>query len=274
MPGRLAPYLVRKGLVKKKGIARILGSSFILPTNREKKWEAFVQLTDRLLPQPSRKIRYPSDRCAVIVELRRHPHLSYVLRNIVYFLDESWGLHIFHGSDNEGFVKEIVRGWGDVRLTNLQKKNFTKEDYSLLLTSAEFWLGIESEHVLLFQTDSILRRRGIERFFGYDYVGAPWKSEDSPPVGGNGGFSLRRRSAMLKILQHDRGDIPRVPEDIYFCTKLAEGGFNVAPKDVALEFSVEELFHPDPLGTHIPRQLCNSKQINRILLGVRYGPEG
>jgi len=42
---------------------------------------------------------------------------------------------------------------------------------------------------------------------------------------------------------------------------------------VALEFSVEELFHPDPLGTHIPRQLCSSKQINRVLLGVRYGPE-
>lgn len=72
MPGRLAPYLVRKGLVKKKGIARILGSSFILPTNREKKWEVFVQLTDHLLPQPSRTIRYQSDRCAVIVELRRH----------------------------------------------------------------------------------------------------------------------------------------------------------------------------------------------------------
>jgi len=270
---RTLPYLLEKGLVKREGFSKILRNWLILPINREKKWEAFIKLTDPLLPGPGYEIRYPTDRCAVIVELRRHPHLSYILRNIVHFLDETWGLHIFHGSDNERFVKEIVQGWGDVHLTNLQKKNLTKEEYSLLLTSLEFWQGIESEHILLFQTDSILRRRGIERFLGYDYVGAPWKSEDSPPVGGNGGFSLRRSSAMLKILQHDRGDIPRVPEDIYFCTKLAEGGFNVAPKDVALEFSVEELFHPDPLGTHIPRQLCNSKQINWILLGVRYGPE-
>ena len=271
MSRRGKPYLIKEGLIKRRGIARLLGYSFILPVNREKKWDAFVELTDRLVPQPHSKVRYPSDRSAVIVEMRRHPHLSYVLRNIVYFLDQSWGLHIFHGTDNERFVKEIVSGWGDVRLTNLKRKNLTKEDYSLLLTSPEFWLGIESEHILLFQTDSILRRTGIERFLGYDYVGAPWKSEDTPAVGGNGGFSLRRRSAMLEILGKDRGDISRIPEDIYFCTRMAEGGFNVAPKEVALEFSVEELFHPDPLGTHIPRQLCNSRQINRILLGVRYG---
>jgi hypothetical protein len=264
------PYLLEKRLVRREGFGRILGNFLILPLNRDKKWEAFIELTDRLLPQPSHKIRSSSDRCAVIVELRRHPHLSYVIRNIAYFLDDSWGLHIFHGTENERFVKGIVHGWGDVLFTNLGKKNLTKEEYSLLLTSREFWLGLVSEHILIFQTDAILRRRGIEQFLGYDYIGAPWKSEDTPGIGGNGGFSLRRRSVMLEILDKDRPDIPRVPEDIYFCTRLKEGRYNVAPKEVAMAFSVEELFHPDPLGTHIPRQLCSSRQINGILLGVRY----
>lgn len=264
------PYLLKKGLIQREGLRKILGNRFILPINREKKWEAFLNLTDRLLPQPSYKLQSPRDRCAVIVELRRHPNLSYVLRNIVYFLDNTWGLHIFHGTENERFVKGIVHGWGDVLLTNLGKKNFTKDEYSLLLTSREFWLGLKSEHIFIFQTDSILRRRGIEQFLGYDYIGAPWESEDTPDIGGNGGFSIRKRSVMLEIIESDHGDIPRVPEDIYYCTRLQEGGYNVAPKDLALTFSAEELFSPDPLGTHIPRQLCSSRKINQILLGVRY----
>ena len=265
------PYLVVNGLVEKKGVARLLGYDFILPVNREKKWDAFVRLTDRLVPRPRPRTRIKDNMCAVIVELRRHPHLSYVLRNVAYFLGESWGIHVFCGTDNEMFVREIVHGWGGVRITNLGKKDYTKEDYSRLLTSPMFWRGLDAEYILIFQTDSILRRRGIEEFLQYDYVGAPWKSSDTPEVGGNGGLSLRRRSVMLSILESGPPPGPGEAEDIYFCHRLREGAYNAAPKEVALRFSVEELYHPDPLGTHIPRQLCNSRQINRILLGVRYG---
>ena len=76
---------------------------------------------------------------------------------------------------------------------------------------------------------------------------------------------------MLDILENDKSDISKEPEDIFFCTMLSEGNYNIAPPEVAVKFSVEEIFYPDPVGTHIPRQLCNSRQINMILLGVRYG---
>jgi hypothetical protein len=264
-------HLLQKRLIQREGIGKILGNWLILPLNRDKKWDAFIKLTDHLLPEPRYRIRRPKDKCAVIVELRKHPHLSYVLRNVVYFLDETWGLHIFHGTENEQFVKEIVRGWGDIVLTNLSKRNFAKEDYSDLLTSKKFWEELDAEHILIFQADSILRKRGIEEFLHWDYVGAPWLSKETPPVGGNGGLSLRRRSVMLDILKTDSSNLPRSPEDIYFCSRLSEGDYNVAPPEVAVRFSVEEVFYPDPVGTHIPRQLCNSKQINTILLGVRYG---
>ena len=265
------PYLLEERLVQKRGVARLLGYNFILPVNREKKWDEFVRLTDRLVPQPMPRTCMKENLNAVIVELRSHPHLSYVLRNIAYFLGEQWGIHIFCGTDNEMYVRKIVSGWGGVRITNLGRKNYTKEDYSRLLTSSSFWSGITAEHILIFQTDSILRRKGIEEFLQYDYVGAPWRSSDTPEVGGNGGLSLRRKSVMLAILKSGPPPGPGEAEDIYFCRRLKEGSYNVAPKEVSLRFSVEELYHPDPLGTHIPRQLCNSRQINRILLGVRYG---
>jgi hypothetical protein len=265
------PYLVTKKLIEKRGIARLFGFNFILPVNREKKWDSFVRLTDRLVPNPGPRTGRKKNMCAVIVELRRHPHLSYILRNFAYFLGENWHIHIFCGTDNESFVRGIVNGWGGISITNLGKKNYTKEDYSRLLTSPAFWYGLEAEYILIFQTDSILRKKGIEEFLKYDYVGAPWKSSDTPEAGGNGGLSLRRKSVMLKILENGPPRGRGEAEDIYFSHRLQEGTYNAAPKEVALRFSVEELFYPDPLGTHIPRQLCNSRQINRILLGVRYG---
>ncbi len=264
------PYLLKNRLIQRNGFWKIFGNLFILPLNREKKWDAFIKKTESLVPVPKYKIRYPKDRCAVIVELRKHPHLSYILRNIMYFLDQSWGLHIFHGTENEAFIKQIVEDWGEVLLTNLKKESFSKKDYNRLLTSIDFWNELQSEHILIFQTDSILRKRGIEEFLQYDYVGAPWISADSPEAGGNGGLSLRRRSVMLEILKRHSSNYLEDQEDIFFCKKLALGKYNVAPREVGMKFSVEEVFYHDPVGTHIPRQLCNSKQINAILLGVRY----
>ena len=77
-----------------------------------------------------------------------------------------------------------------------------------------------TSHVLIIQTDVLLRRRIPAKFFEYDYVGAPWplipkadvlSGDDDilqgQPRGmhsglkavGNGGFSLRRVEAMSAL---------------------------------------------------------------------------
>ena len=43
-----------------------------------------------------------------------------------------------------------------------------------LLKSPEFWSELDAQHVLFFQTDSLLVHGNIEPFLKYDYVGAPW----------------------------------------------------------------------------------------------------
>lgn len=58
-----------------------------------------------------------------------------------------------------------------------------------------------AEHVLLFQSDSVLCAssvRSVEDFFEYDFVGAPIK--EGFGQGYNGGLSLRRASTMLRVL--------------------------------------------------------------------------
>lgn len=96
-----------------------------------------------------------------------------------------------------------------------------------------FWLACEGEMVLVFQSDSMLcagAEFALEAFQDLDYVGAPFypggafppghEAHGSLPqgsfdemaveallpipiggVGGNGGFSLRRRSKMLQVLR-------------------------------------------------------------------------
>ena len=119
-------------------------------------------------------------------------------------------------------------------------------EYNALLTSAKFWNNIEEEHVLIIQHDSALLRKGLDEFAEYDYIGAPWKFE---PKVGNGSLSMRKKSAMLKVIN----EVPyngTDNEDIYFawgCKKLC---LNIAPIEVAEKFSCETIFKLGTLGYH------------------------
>jgi hypothetical protein len=236
-------------------------------------WLDFIERTDASLPAPH-DIPRPGDKCAVIVETRSHPHLSYVLRNLMHFLDGSWGLCIVHGPANRVFVEQTVRGWGEVQLVDCGAQEMTADRYSALKCSASFWEQIPSEHILLFQTDSLLRRSGVEEFLEYDYVGAPWmhvlvdqKSAEGPV--GNGGLSLRRRSAMLKILQDHSRDA-QTPEDQFFSTHLYRDGYRLPSLEKASHFSTETIFQPESLGLHKAWLYHFEGPFLQLLNGIHY----
>jgi hypothetical protein len=57
--------------------------------------------------------------------------------------------------------------------------------------------------VLVFQTDAFLLNDTVDDWLEYDYIGAPWGgrvSKDMHKKVGNGGFSLRTRSGMLRCI--------------------------------------------------------------------------
>jgi hypothetical protein len=102
---------------------------------------------------------------------------------------------------------------------------------------------------LVFQTDSIIipdHAHLINMFLKYDYVGAPWVRDKQV---GNGGFSLRRKSKMLEIIE-------KVPyndgtnEDTYF--SLAPIQIYKPTFDEAKLFSVETVFSKVAFGCHKP----------------------
>ena len=189
----------------------------------------------------------------VIVEPRKHPHLKAVLKNMVYHLPY-WGLHIFHGTENEQFILDIIGKDHKVTLTNLQTDNLILNDYNNLLTSSNFWKQIKGEKVLIFQTDVLLRKNNIEGFLDYDYIGSPWDPlnpciKHTTTQVGNGGFSLRSRVKSKKICEKYTRE--NINEDVFFSHYMTIEKNNLPDVTTAGRFSVgQETIEKNPLGLH------------------------
>ena len=102
---------------------------------------------------------------------------------------------------------------------------------------------IQTSHALIVQWDGFITHPQLwqERFMEYDYIGAPWPTEDGLLVG-NGGFSLRSKR-LLSALQ-DRAIVAKHPEDQCICLK--NRGYlekihqiNFAPGVLAEQFAFE-----------------------------------
>lgn len=215
-----------------------------------------------------------SDRFAVIVEPRPHPLLEYVLRNTMHFLGAGWGLQIFTGRSNRAHMDRILNNWETVYVHYLDVDNLEREEFRRLRKSPEFWSQMRGEHLLCFETDSILCRRGVDEFLPYDYVGAPWSEQQAvnPAVRvGNGGLSLRRKSVMIEICRTCKPWV--IPsEDSYFSINLhlRKAEFRLPDVETAQRFSVESLYYPRPFGMHKPWGYLTPAQLETILAGIRY----
>ena len=232
-------------------------------------WNTFFdqQLPIRF-PSHQRRLPASSDRFAVLVEPRCDRRLQAVVNNVLTMLGMEWGLQVFHGTDNEDFVRRELAHIENVNYVNLNIPNLTPNQYRKLVTSAQFWSTVKGVHVLYFQTDALLRRPGIDQFLDYDYIGAPWvnTNEVSGTRVGNGGLSIRNRQAMLDISR--RHSNPGISPDVFFSKFCHREGFRIANAEIAESFSVENVFHPDPLGLHKAWFELHPNQVRCLLENV------
>lgn len=216
----------------------------------------------------------------VIVEPRCHPRLARVLRNMSCVLPNA-ALTVVGSAQNRSMVEEIVgagTGTGtNVRFLDCGADNLTMREYSALLTSPGFYERLCGEHILVFQTDTGIRRNEVLRFLEYDYVGAPWDHViiRNPRLRmGNGGFSLRRRTKMLEMVTRHRPDhaanemVPGYgePEDVFLVRCLyADAGAVLPTPQVANTFSVEATWCPCPMGFHQAHMFWEGAQLEQLL---------
>ena len=175
---------------------------------------------------------------AIIIEHRRHGALSFVVRNVLENLD--WNVLICYGIFNKNFVENLLETeLSDLRSRITLKKTDWGESRNFL--NRKFVEEIPSETFLLFQVNSMINPNSkdlIKKFMKYDYVGAPWKHGGT----GHGGFSLRKRSKMLEILQglHPNHKIPY--EDLVYSMGSAKVKPYKPTFDEAKEFCLHTVY--------------------------------
>jgi len=150
-----------------------------------------------------------------------------------------------------------------------------------VLMSEPLYRAIPTDYFIIFQTDGLLCRaleaQDIQALNAYDYIGAPWRWDlmgtyffswlvlpsNRASSGGNGGFSFRRRSLSLRIIQEEKagqGFFKRLGmgqgggdhEDLFFSKRIQSYGGKLPSHDFAAKFAVESVFYPQPLGYHKP----------------------
>ena len=142
-----------------------------------------------------------SEKAIVIVERRCHANLAFCLWNAVWAYPGA-AVHVFCSKTNEDWVRTIVSPHAKtvhihVVFENQGTAEAGKQEQNELLKTRTFWESIESEKILLTETDAQFVDTIPASIEEYDQVGSKWPWLPQEP--GGGGLTFRKRSAMLKI---------------------------------------------------------------------------
>lgn len=182
------------------------------------------------------KIEAKSENVAVIVESAVHPALELVVRNVMFYLESGWSLIIYHSEENEFFVKNALKDLPNIEYRLPFSPIYSVSEYNLFMKMHDFYESLNAKKVLIFQTDSVMLKKGMERFMQYDYVGAPWHWHRTC---GNGGFSLRSVDVMKKAcINACNARNANINEDLIF-SKYVSDHYKLAPYNEAYSFSRE-----------------------------------
>lgn len=209
--------------------------------------------------------RPSNEKVAVIVEPRQHKHIQNVVYNTMFFLGNTWNLHIWTSKANEDWVRSLFPGW-EFKVSLLPFDNITTTIYNDMFKDLLFWHSIQEEYILIFQTDCVMFKHGVDNWLDYDYVGANYfsKHDIAPIIGGvQGGFSLRKKSCMMDcilnvpeiMIQNYRRAygfplIHYIKEDVFFthaCEMLKK---QIPPMNIRSKFSIEAEYDANTLAHH------------------------
>ena len=162
-----------------------------------------------------------SDKLAIIIDPRFDDIMEAVIRNFMHFMNpHGWNLLIVSHSKYESIIRDKFPN-ATLNLLNEnmiyynedQIPNLTIEKYNSILLDKQFWRSLpqKTEQICIFQKDCIMFKMFQDFFYlQYDFSGANYYNTKHIGFyygGINGGFSLRKKSAMLECLEIDLSDI-------------------------------------------------------------------
>ena len=145
-----------------------------------------------------------------------------MIQNVIGNIPEDWKVQIFYkpiGQSQKGLdvnpgIKRYIRS-GKVILTEIAEHIWEKKRKRFeLMTEQWIWENVVAENVFVFGGNAVICSNSplsLSNFTQFDYIGTPWNFRKG--VGGDGGISFRRRSAMLQAIEYQLNKIPETPAD-------------------------------------------------------------
>ncbi|KAJ3009354.1 hypothetical protein HKX48_008020 [Thoreauomyces humboldtii] len=225
-------------------------------------------------PQPVRYDCPPlnSTKVAMLIELRSLPSLVPILLHYMATVPADWPFHVFHSAENAKLLTQshaLKKHLDSGKLVTTQLGADVRlqvgNDVSMFLTDRWIWNQLVAEHIFFFQLDAMICSNSdqtIDSYTKYDWVGAPWPHLRDIR-GGNGGFSMRRKSRLLRCLDKQKWFSGGEPEDVWYARCLASFPDAVLPTyEEAMEFAIE--------GQESPRYMGIHKPFNGVLVSAHY----
>lgn len=152
-----------------------------------------------------------SDKMAIIIDPRYDELMESVIQNFMYFMNPlGWNLLCVSW---KGHREKIMSKFPNCFFSSIDddkiyinangEPNITIESYNQILMDVNFWKNLPADYICIFQKDCIMFKMFPEYFTYYDFCGANWYTKDISLFneGINGGFSLRKRAAMIDCLE-------------------------------------------------------------------------
>ena len=265
-------YSIIKGVNKYK-------NNFSKPYMSEIYKNVLHRFSEKIKPTQEIKFYEGSDKVAVIVDPRYDALMEAVIRQHMFFLNpRGWNLmvvsHNFHKDQIRADFPNCIFAEIDEALVYYKngKPNITIDGYNRIFLSPHFWLTLPAENIFVFQTDCFMYKMFDDKFLEYDFAGALsvfFVSENNNQhVISNGGFSLRKKTAMLESLK--RFSFTQLYKDLYqsiseqkmniinphnLGKKNEDVFFSLACKNtlehsIQSEFAVEAEYNFDAAGHH------------------------
>lgn len=186
-----------------------------------------------------------SDNAVVLVEGNCRWQVPLVLRNFRHFLGDDWNLYIFCTSYNQKWLVQQLDGC-QYKMAVVDTPRIDTAVFNRLYKDINFWNTLHEEHILTIQADCVCCKPLEDKWFKYDMVGAPCGVDTM-----NGGLSLRKKSAMVRMLQmYGAFADSEENEDVFFTKCLRSSGATIPNGYDAAFFAVESYYFGQPFGVH------------------------
>ena len=202
--------------------------------------------------KPCHNNKEERNKCMVIVESRDSFWLSLVIKNAICKCRD-FNLYVISSSAIITKVRSVIDGDFKTQCIENASELRSIANYNLLLTSASFWEMFNEEEIVIFQLDSIFLREPKVEEYAYDMLGAVCGQVGENSFVINGGFSYRKKSAMIRACQEmeQKGYDRTQSEDILFTDVLRKGDYRFPTMEDCNNFAIESFGNVETcIGVH------------------------